>query len=278
MVSGKQRFAKPRDRGRDDRGLEAARIKDIGIDDMARSSRLGAVDDGGREDVSIAERRLRAFYDLRAREEPDHDPEARLRFRKALAAAELRPGARVLDVGAKRGVLGQSAREIGLDIAYMGADLSAENVALAREVGLDVREIDVTKQLPFPDGAFDCVFCLELLEHLVSPLTLLEEIRRVLRDDGRVVVSVPSPYSWVEVARELFRIHDSEGHLNSFTTPLMENLAALAGFRIERRLGTSVRIPKTTRLIATNSILARSRVYVLRPSITVVFAGRKLTQ
>ena len=160
---------------------------------------------------------------------------------------------------------------MGLDIAYTGVDLSPENVAFAQEAGLDVREADVTTRLPFMDGAFDCVFC---LEHLVSPLMLLEEIRRVLAEDERAVVSVPSPYSWVEVARELFGKHDSEGHLNCFTTPVMENLAALAGFRVARKLGTSIRIPKTTRLIATDSILTRSRLYILRPSAAVVFAGR----
>jgi SAM-dependent methyltransferase len=226
--------------------------------------------------VPGADERLRAFYDLRAGEEPERDPEALLRFRKALAAAELKTDERVLDVGAKRGGLAHIAREQGLHIDYTGADLSEENVALAGEAGFDVRQADVGKQLPFPDGSFDCVFCLELLEHLMTPLALLEEIRRVLTADGRAVVSVPSPYSWVEVARELFHLHDSEGHLSSFTTPVMENLAALAGLRIERRLGTSIRVPKTGRLIATNSILARSRMYVLRPSTTVVFAGRKL--
>jgi hypothetical protein len=56
----------------------------------------------------------------------------------------------------------------------------------------------------------------------------------------------------------------------------MRNLAALAGFRVERILGTSIRIPKTLRLISTDSILARSRIYVLRPSSTVVFAGRTM--
>ena len=226
--------------------------------------------------MSGADDRLRAFYDLRAGEEPERDPEALLRFRKALTAAELRTDERVLDIGAKRGGLAQIARELGLRIVYTGADLSEENVALASEAGLDVRQADVGKELPFPDASFDCVFCLELLEHLVSPLTLLEEIRRVLADHGRAVISVPSPYSWVEVARELFHLHDSEGHLSSFTTPVLENLAALAGLRIERRLGTSIRIPKTGRLVATNSILARSRMYVLRPAASVVFAGRRL--
>ena len=96
----------------------------------------------------------------------------------------------------------------------------------------------------------------------------------MLTPDGRAVISVPSPYSWVEVYRELFGRHDTEGHLNAYTTPVMTNLAALAGFRVERRLGTSVRIPMTMRLVPTDSILARSRMYVLRPSDRVVFAGR----
>jgi SAM-dependent methyltransferase len=220
--------------------------------------------------------RLKAFYDLRASEEPPDDPEARLRFRKAVEAAALRGGERVLDVGAKRGGLGAYLRESGLDVPYTGTDLSEENIDAAAADGLDVRLADVEQPLPFEDGSFDCAFCLELLEHLVTPLTLLEELRRVLAADGRAVVSVPSPYSWVEVARELFGLHDTEGHLNAFTTPVMTNVAALAGFRVERRLGTSFRIPKTGRLVATDSILARSRLYLLRPAEQVVFAGRPL--
>ena len=218
-----------------------------------------------------ADERLAAFYEQRAAEEPASDPEALLRFDKAIAAAALRPGERVLDVGAKWGGL---ASRLQVDVAYTGLDLSEENVRKAAAAGLDIRHADVTKPLPVDDGAFDCVFCLELLEHLTFPLALLEELRRVLTPDGRAVISVPSPYSWVEVYRELFGRHDTEGHLNAYTTPVMTNLAALAGFRVERRLGTSVRIPMTMRLVPTDSILARSRMYVLRPSDRVVFAGR----
>ena len=220
--------------------------------------------------------RLAAFYEQRAAEEPASDPEALLRFDKAIAAAGLSKGERVLDVGAKWGGLGARLREQGLDVAYTGLDLSEANVQAAARRGLEVRQADVTKTLPVADGAFDSVFCLELLEHLTSPVSLLVELRRVLADGGRAVVSVPSPYSWVEVYRELFGRHDPEGHLNAFTTPVMHNLAALAGFRVERRLGTSIRIPRTMRLISTDSILARSRIYVLRASDRVVFAGREL--
>ena len=103
---------------------------------------------------------------------------------------------------------------------------------------------------------------------------MLGEIRRVLEPQGRAVLSVPNPYSWVEISRELFGWPDTEGHLNGFTTPVMVNLLALAGLRLERRLGTSIRIPKTQRLISTNSMVARSRIYVARPAERVAFAGR----
>ena len=222
------------------------------------------------------EERLGAFYAARAGEEPASDPEALLRFDKAIAAAGLRPAERVLDLGAKWGGLAERARQAGIEIEYTGLDLSEENCRKARSLGFDVRRADLTTRLPTEDGEFDCVFCLELLEHLTSPVALLAEIRRVLTKGGRAVISVPSPYSWVEVFRELFHRHDPEGHLNSFTTPVMRNVVGLAGFRLVQTLGTSVRIPRTIRLIPTNSILARSRIYVIRPSDEVVFAGRQL--
>lgn len=222
------------------------------------------------------EERLRAFYDLRATEEPDTDPEAALRFRKALRAAELSPGERLLDIGAKWGGLGECARSLGLKVDYTGLELSEDNIRKAVELGLDVREANASESLPIDDHEYDCVVCLELLEHLPAPIGLLGEIRRILKPDGRAVLSVPNPYSWVEIYRELFRRPDPEGHLNSFTTPVMENLLALVGLRIERRLGTSVRIPKTLRLLSTNSVMARSRIYVARPAERVVFAEREL--
>lgn len=221
------------------------------------------------------EDRLKAFYDLRAGEEPENDSESWLRFRKALAAADISPGERVLDVGAKQGGLAACADNLGLAIDYVGLELSEENVRSAADKELDVRLADASQSLPVENDDFDCVFCLELLEHLPSPLGLLMEIARALVPDGRAVLSVPNPYSWVEIYRELFRRPDPEGHISEFTTPVFENLLALAGMRLDRRLGTSLRIPKTMRLIPTNSVLARSRIFVVRPAQRVVFAGRE---
>jgi len=217
---------------------------------------------------------LARFYERRADEEPESDPEAQLRFRKALAIAALGPGERVLDLGSKWGGLGLAARQAGLGVEYLGLDLDALNVRRAAELRLSVRQADLSRPLPVEDGSWDCIFCLELLEHLVSPLGLLQEMRRALTDGGRAVISVPSPYNWIEVYRELRGRADPEGHLSSLPTPVMINLLALAGLRVERRRGTFVRLPCTLRLIRADGMAARSRLYLVRVDDRAPFAGR----
>ncbi len=172
---------------------------------------------------------LAAFYEQRAAEEPASDPEALLRFDKAIAAAALRPGERVLDIGAKWGGL---ASRLQVDVAYTGLDLSEENVRKAAAAGLDIRHADVTKPLPVDDGAFDCVFCLELLEHLTFPLALLEELRRVLSLDGRASSPCRARTAGSRSTAALRR-HDPRA-ISTRHDAGHDNLAALAGFRVER--------------------------------------------
>lgn len=52
---------------------------------------------------------------------------------------------------------------------------------------------DVTR-VPLPDGEADCVLCTEVLEHLPNPQACVREAHRLLRDDGRLIVSVPFLY------------------------------------------------------------------------------------
>ena len=80
--------------------------------------------------------RLKGFYELRAAEEPERDPEALLRFRKAIEAAGLRSGERVLDLGAKWGGLSASISAAGLALDYTGVDLSETNIEAGVAAGV----------------------------------------------------------------------------------------------------------------------------------------------
>ncbi|MFN3929888.1 MAG: class I SAM-dependent methyltransferase, partial [Thermoflexus sp.] len=50
---------------------------------------------------------------------------------------------------------------------------------------------DATKPFPFPDHCFDAVLLPEVLEHLVEDWVALTEARRVLKNEGRLIVTVP---------------------------------------------------------------------------------------
>lgn len=45
--------------------------------------------------------------------------------------------------------------------------------------------------IPVDDGSFDAVICTEVLEHVLEPALVLQEISRILRDGGRLILSAP---------------------------------------------------------------------------------------
>ena len=79
---------------------------------------------------------------------------------------------------------------------YVGVDVSPAAVEAARARGLDARVIGDAGALPFPAESFDAAICTEVLEHLFDPLGALEEIGRILRPGGKVVVTVPNVAHW----------------------------------------------------------------------------------
>jgi len=73
-----------------------------------------------------------------------------------------------------------------------GVDILKEKVDVLKKEGFKVKQADVTKKIPHPDGSFDAVISLHVLEHLEDPVRFMREIRRVLKKEGLVVIAVPN--------------------------------------------------------------------------------------
>jgi ubiquinone/menaquinone biosynthesis C-methylase UbiE len=118
---------------------------------------------------------------------------------RVLEVAGSQPGERVLDAACGTGIVARRATAlVGVHGQVVGLDLSPGMLAVARAVAeqervtIDWREGRV-EALPFPDGGFDLVVCQHGLQFASDPPVAVAEMRRVLRADGRLVVSVQQP-------------------------------------------------------------------------------------
>ena len=181
-----------------------------------------------------------SYYDAYwgAEQEPYYEADPAL---AALVFGGVGTDTAVLDVGcgAARSYAPELARRAG---SYVGVDVSATAVELARGGGLDARVIEDASELPFADGSFDKVVCVEVLEHLFAPAAAVAEIRRVLRPGGRLVASAPNVAYWRLRASLALGVWNPLGdeqsverpwrdpHVRFFTPATMERMLREAGY------------------------------------------------
>jgi len=98
-------------------------------------------------------------------------------------------GLTCLDLGGDNGVISLLLRERGG--TWYSADLSPETVAsIESVVGDRVFRVDADRT-PFDDAQFDRVVVVDLLEHVTTDREFVADLRRVIRDNGVLIVNVP---------------------------------------------------------------------------------------
>lgn len=103
-------------------------------------------------------------------------------------------GRRILDAGCGSGPIAAGLRDQGATVT--GFDRSAKMLELARRqlgADADLRVADLSRPLPYPDGAFDDVIVSLVLHYLEDWAAPLAELRRVLRPGGRLILALNHP-------------------------------------------------------------------------------------
>lgn len=158
-------------------------------------------------------------------------------------ALKLRGRGAMLDVGCGRGDLAAHFAQAGWN-SY-GLDNSPAAVAAAQEIGVDARE-GTLASAPWAAASFDLIVMNHSLEHMPDPVEALETARRLLREDGALVVAVPN---WQSLQRRAFGTYwaplDVPRHLTHFSPQALRLAARQAGFtRVRtRNYATGVGLP-----------------------------------
>jgi 2-polyprenyl-6-hydroxyphenyl methylase/3-demethylubiquinone-9 3-methyltransferase len=102
-------------------------------------------------------------------------------------------GARVLDLGCGGGLLSEAMAREGAHVT--GIDLAPDLIRIAKlhrlESGVDVdyRLVAAERLAADEPGTFDAIACMEMLEHVPDPASILRACATLLRPGGRLVVS-----------------------------------------------------------------------------------------
>ncbi len=147
------------------------------------------------------------------------------------------PRGRMLDAPCGFGALSAVAAQMGFIVTASDIDPSRFGVP-----GLPCQRVDLNSPLPYKDGSFDVVACIEGIEHIENPFQLLREFARILTPKGRLVLTTPnvlsipsrlrilatglaSYFDWDHSLRE-------DGHIMPLSAPQLELALSRAGFDI----------------------------------------------
>jgi SAM-dependent methyltransferase len=177
---------------------------------------------------------VRQFYESHWAALPE-DPEPwAWERRRDLLLSEVRRGERVLDLGCGAGRFVAALRDAGADA--VGVEIAEAALERARRnvPGADLRLLEPDGSIPLEHGSVDLVWCSEVLEHTADAAHLLHEARRVLRPEGRLLVTVPYHGRVQAAAIALLRFDrhfDPQGqHLRFFTRSSLERMLDATGF------------------------------------------------
>jgi GT2 family glycosyltransferase/predicted SAM-dependent methyltransferase len=88
---------------------------------------------------------------------------------------------------------------------------------------------DVSKPLPFEQGSVDTIIARHILEHLMDPITVMQQWGSVLKAGGKLIVAVPDSARMVSIPMNIEHVH-------AWDKPAMKTLFETAGFTVTEQL------------------------------------------
>jgi SAM-dependent methyltransferase len=131
-------------------------------------------------------------------------------YSAALAKLDVNTGDRVIEIGFGNGREIPKILSLSADVTYFGIDISDTMVADATDFNADaVRQGRVTvargtsTAIPADANTFDKALAINTIYFWSDPVADLQELRRVLRSDGRLVLGALAP--WSAIGRAVFQ-------------------------------------------------------------------------
>ena len=203
------------------------------------------------QQAAEVEDRIPGFYPPGYWWDPEGDPRGveglyrewvlrRDHLRFVLSVAPPGNGLRLLDIGCGSGTFLKLAQEAGFRV--QGLEASPEAGKAAEKILPGRVAVGDEEGLIRSGATFDVLTLFHVLEHLPRPLDYLRRIRRLMTENGGLVIQVPDSHS-IQAALLGSRWYglDCPRHIHNFTARALVELLKRAGFRVRRMRHFSLR-------------------------------------
>lgn len=158
-------------------------------------------------------------------------------------------GQRILDVGCGTGsyiiALAKKKRQChGVD-PLLAISLAKANKRAKKEKTKIFLCKAVGEFLPYKNETFDLVLCLSTLQHVANQKNTLREIRRILKNNGKLLISIPTTKNIHTLFREVVPKHFTAG----FNITTIRKLLADENFQISETTGSGFFPPYLNRTL-----------------------------
>ncbi|OGG11310.1 hypothetical protein A2Z00_02430 [Candidatus Gottesmanbacteria bacterium RBG_13_45_10] len=181
---------------------------------------------------------------------------------------------KILELGCGEGLLSERIkRESACE--FYGLDISPSGVRLAKKRGIIAQVADLNEDLPYLDNSFDMILSDQVLEHVFRTDHLFDEIYRILKPKGTVILITPNLSFWLnralfplgyypifseaserskmygtKVLKRLIKDNSAVGHIRVFNQAALEDIFSAHNLQIKKMQGLPMSwgLPSTLRI------------------------------
>lgn len=110
---------------------------------------------------------------------------------------------KLLEIGSGPGWMIRAYKDLGLDA--LGIEIDNGLVSIAQSLGVNTIHVDICKWNCADSPSYDVVCASQVLEHILTPQTAIQNMAQFLRPGGLLHIDVPNANSWGSQVRRCFR-------------------------------------------------------------------------
>lgn len=162
------------------------------------------------------------------------------RFEEALGHLKLKKKDRILNYWSRTGIATRYLREQENDLDIVNYEVSKNMITHARnKFPKETFHQGTFYPIPEKDNSFEYIISLETLEHTPNPLLFVEELYRVMKKGGTLVLSCPPRTAeYTSILDNILKIGHGEGPHNFLASKKVKAILKQAKFKLIKHQGT----------------------------------------